>query len=148
LFLSGQRAEQDLAAARRWLQAAELSGHAGARVLVEKISQGGRSRSAPRIRRPMWLAAIPVLALAGLSMSAGYQASRRIQTGSSQTSPSMVAQGRAPSELSSLAPKGAPSIPANADTYSLQPPSVQATIHAGAPAAVRHKSRSHKPKGK
>jgi uncharacterized protein len=144
LFLSGQRAEQDLAAARRWFQAAASSGHVGAKALGEMISQVGRSSSARQIRRPMWLAAIPVLAVAGLSMYAGYEASKRVQT-----SPSTIAQGRAPSELSSLAPKAAaPGIPANAETYSLQPPNVHATVHAGAPAAGRHKARSHKPKAK
>ncbi len=144
LFVSGQRAEQDLSSANRWLQAAALSGHAGAKALEDKISRVGRASFARRVRHPMWLAVIPVLVLAGLSMHAGYEASKQIQT-----RPSMVAQERAPKELSSPAPKAEiPSIPANAETYSPQQPGARATIHVGAPAAGRHKGRVHKLKGK
>jgi TPR repeat protein len=140
LFLSGQRAEQDLTAAHRWLHAAAVSGHAGAKALADKIGLGGRSSPTRHIRCPMWIAAIPVLALAGLSMSAGYEASEQTQR------PLTVAQGRAPNEFRYLAPKDAAS--SLAANYSLQPLGVHAIIHASAPAATRHKARSHKSKGK
>jgi hypothetical protein len=80
LFLSGARVEQDVNAAQRWFQAAAANGSGAAEAMREATSEVRMPLPFSARRRPFGVFALPLVALLSLSVHAGYEYSRQIQT--------------------------------------------------------------------
>ena len=73
LFLSGERVEQDLDAARRWFHAAAANGNVGAEAMQKRLLQLPTASTVISRGRPFRGFVVPVLILLGLSIQSGYQ---------------------------------------------------------------------------
>ena len=139
LFLSGVRVEQNLKAALRWFQAAAANGSGAAEAMREATSEVRMPLPFSGRRWPLGVFALPLVALLTLSIHAGYEFRRQIQT-----SRPIRAQERVSDPMPATATMAA--VPESSIKEPIaQVPSAAGTVPGDLPVARRHyKARRRK----